>query len=533
MEYTTELEKIETDPWHPSVYDIADPMTRTSGVRPTRCPRSSPATPSTTPTRASSSHRRSETRLDGKVVVVTGAARGQGEAEVAALRRRGCDGRRHRRPAVRRAATSTSRRRRVGRAGRRVRRARPTSTRWSTTPASPAASGCPHVTLEAWHQTFDINVTGPLLGIQALVPLMAPGVVDRQHLLGRGAVRARRGGVHRVASGRCAASPATASLELGRARHPGQRRDARPGRHAADGVGLAGLLRRGSGGDPAGPGRPRRRHRADDRLPAAPTTRRTSTAPRSSSTAASPRTCRTRASPTPPGRCREARRRSARAPRWSTTTRRTSCRPLRLHLVELGLERALEIGDQARTASRSRTTRPTCCCPTSRRASATSSPSSRTSRAYAAAIDDAVGVPEAWYDAPTFYFTNPHALYGPGEPIPGPPPAKRSTSSWRSAPSPVRTSTIFGYTILNDWSARDIQSREMQVGLGPAKGKDFATSFGPWIVTADEPPVLAVALPRPRLPGVRQRRADRPGPAVEHALDVPGDASPTPPATRS
>jgi 2-keto-4-pentenoate hydratase/2-oxohepta-3-ene-1,7-dioic acid hydratase in catechol pathway len=45
---------------------------------------------------------------------------------------------------------------------------------------------------------------------------------------------------------------------------------------------------------------------------------------------------------------------------------------------------------------------------------------------------------------------------------------------------------IFGYTILNDWSARDLQSREMKVGLGPAKGKDFATSIGPWIVTADE-----------------------------------------------
>ena len=39
---------------------------------------------------------------------------------------------------------------------------------------------------------------------------------------------------------------------------------------------------------------------------------------------------------------------------------------------------------------------------------------------------------------------------------------------------------------MNDWSARDLQSREMQVRLGPAKGKDFATSLGPWIVTADE-----------------------------------------------
>jgi 2-keto-4-pentenoate hydratase/2-oxohepta-3-ene-1,7-dioic acid hydratase in catechol pathway len=45
---------------------------------------------------------------------------------------------------------------------------------------------------------------------------------------------------------------------------------------------------------------------------------------------------------------------------------------------------------------------------------------------------------------------------------------------------------IAGYTILNDWSARDLQSREMQVGLGPAKGKDTATTLGPWLVTADE-----------------------------------------------
>ena len=45
---------------------------------------------------------------------------------------------------------------------------------------------------------------------------------------------------------------------------------------------------------------------------------------------------------------------------------------------------------------------------------------------------------------------------------------------------------IFGYCILNDWSARDLQRHEMKVGLGPAKGKDFATSIGPWIITKDE-----------------------------------------------
>ena len=47
---------------------------------------------------------------------------------------------------------------------------------------------------------------------------------------------------------------------------------------------------------------------------------------------------------------------------------------------------------------------------------------------------------------------------------------------------------IFGYTIFNDVSARDLQADEMSAGLGPAKGKDFDTGnvFGPCIVTADE-----------------------------------------------
>ena len=57
---------------------------------------------------------------------------------------------------------------------------------------------------------------------------------------------------------------------------------------------------------------------------------------------------------------------------------------------------------------------------------------------------------------------------------------------WRGGLADEARRAIFGYTIVNDWSARDLQSREMQVGLGPAKGKDFATSIGPWIVTADE-----------------------------------------------
>ncbi|MFJ9391327.1 fumarylacetoacetate hydrolase family protein [Nocardioides sp. NPDC101246] len=111
-------------------------------------------------------------------------------------------------------------------------------------------------------------------------------------------------------------------------------------------------------------------------------------------------------------------------------------------------------------------------------------------------VDNATGVPEAWYDAPTFYFTNPHALYGPGQQVPRPLTCRALDfelevgvvvgAGGTSLSEGEADAGIFGYTIFNDWSARDLQSREMQVGLGPAKGKDFASSIGPWIVTADE-----------------------------------------------
>jgi 2-keto-4-pentenoate hydratase/2-oxohepta-3-ene-1,7-dioic acid hydratase in catechol pathway len=101
-------------------------------------------------------------------------------------------------------------------------------------------------------------------------------------------------------------------------------------------------------------------------------------------------------------------------------------------------------------------------------------------------IEGSPGVPEAWYDAPTFYFTNPHALYGPGQPIPKPERCHALDYEMEVGAVVGPDLEIVGYTIVNDWSARDIQAREMQVGLGPAKGKDFATSIGPWVVTADE-----------------------------------------------
>ncbi len=112
------------------------------------------------------------------------------------------------------------------------------------------------------------------------------------------------------------------------------------------------------------------------------------------------------------------------------------------------------------------------------------------------AVEGTAGVPDAWYDAPTFYFTNPHAILGPHDPVPFPATcAARDLElevavvvgkAGRSLSVEQARDHVFGYTIMNDWSARDLQGREMQVGLGPAKGKDFATTLGPWIVTADE-----------------------------------------------
>ena len=111
-------------------------------------------------------------------------------------------------------------------------------------------------------------------------------------------------------------------------------------------------------------------------------------------------------------------------------------------------------------------------------------------------IDRALGVPDAWYDAPGFYFTNPYAVIGAHDHVPMPPGAQVLDFELEIAAvigrpgrdlSPERARDhIVGYTLMNDWSARDLQSREMQVGLGPCKGKDTATTLGPWLVTADE-----------------------------------------------
>jgi 2-keto-4-pentenoate hydratase/2-oxohepta-3-ene-1,7-dioic acid hydratase in catechol pathway len=111
-------------------------------------------------------------------------------------------------------------------------------------------------------------------------------------------------------------------------------------------------------------------------------------------------------------------------------------------------------------------------------------------------VSSEAGVAAEWYEAPTFYFTNPYAMLGAHDDVPVPPGSTLFDFELEVAavvgrdgasltPEQARDA-IFGYTVLNDWSARDLQRREMKVNLGPAKGKDSATTLGPWLVTADE-----------------------------------------------
>ena len=95
-------------------------------------------------------------------------------------------------------------------------------------------------------------------------------------------------------------------------------------------------------------------------------------------------------------------------------------------------------------------------------------------------------VPEEWYRIPIFYFSNPNAMYVPDDEIPYPEGTKELDYELEVAAVIGAEGQIGGFTVLNDWSARDLQREEMNVGLGPAKGKDFATSIGPVVVTPDE-----------------------------------------------
>ena len=97
-------------------------------------------------------------------------------------------------------------------------------------------------------------------------------------------------------------------------------------------------------------------------------------------------------------------------------------------------------------------------------------------------------VPAAWYEIPVFYFTNPGAVYRDGQEIPKPADTAMLDYELELACVIGADGRPEGFTIMNDFSARDLQGLEMSAGLGPAKGKDFATALGPVLVSPDDLP---------------------------------------------
>ncbi len=103
---------------------------------------------------------------------------------------------------------------------------------------------------------------------------------------------------------------------------------------------------------------------------------------------------------------------------------------------------------------------------------------------------------DVWYRMPVFYFSNPLCIYGTDSQIPFPSASSQFDyeleigcvigKEGRDVAAADAMNYIAGFTLFNDWSARDLQVDEMAFGLGPAKGKDTASSIGPWLVTTDE-----------------------------------------------
>ncbi len=101
-----------------------------------------------------------------------------------------------------------------------------------------------------------------------------------------------------------------------------------------------------------------------------------------------------------------------------------------------------------------------------------------------------------WYKVAVFYFTNTSELYGADEPVPYPRRSKEVDfeleiacvigREGRDIAAEDGPSYIAGYMVMNDWSARDLWRDEQMLNMGPAKGKDFALSLGPYLVTPDE-----------------------------------------------
>ncbi|MNK67793.1 Ureidoglycolate lyase [compost metagenome] len=104
--------------------------------------------------------------------------------------------------------------------------------------------------------------------------------------------------------------------------------------------------------------------------------------------------------------------------------------------------------------------------------------------------------PQLWYEIPVYYKGNPCSIVGPDTTVEWPPFTQKFDyeleiaciigKEGRDIPVEKAHEYIAGYCIFNDFSARDVQMQEVQLRLGPAKGKDFATGMGPWLVTPDE-----------------------------------------------
>jgi 2-keto-4-pentenoate hydratase/2-oxohepta-3-ene-1,7-dioic acid hydratase in catechol pathway len=105
-------------------------------------------------------------------------------------------------------------------------------------------------------------------------------------------------------------------------------------------------------------------------------------------------------------------------------------------------------------------------------------------------------LPREWYEIPAHYKGNPDEVYGQGATIPWPSYSEKLDfeleiaavigKRGRRISIEEASAYIAGYTILNDWSARDLQQREMKVNLGPGICKDFAYAIGPTLATPDE-----------------------------------------------
>jgi len=105
-------------------------------------------------------------------------------------------------------------------------------------------------------------------------------------------------------------------------------------------------------------------------------------------------------------------------------------------------------------------------------------------------------MPAEWYQIPVYYRSGHHNIIGTGQDVPWPSFTQKFDYELELAavigkkganiPAAEARAYVAGFTVMNDFSARDIQRQEMKVRLGPAKGKEWCTALGPYLVTPDE-----------------------------------------------